>query len=531
MVTDPVTGNDMVFKVVDDLTFTLTYDTPAFNLFEAHEVITYQQCMATITNWYCPTQFYKQLHPKYADPAELQARIDAAGVDDWVQLWGQMTTPGKEALPITGEVRPCVAPWCLVEYVPDAFSRYSRNHYFMMFDAEGNQLPYTDEAVAFVSESREIGVFRSMDGENDGSAFQFRLPEMPLYNANMVTGDYSLYHWPSPGGTDAGIYMNMSYNEDPWIGQMLRTVDFRVALSVALDREELNEVLFLGIGTPQNQVPHPSTPYYPGIEFAQLNVEFDPDRANAILDTLMPAKDDEGFRLKPNGERFVLAAVRPPSARALGSLEMIVPMWEDVGIEFTWTQQDDARSLYNAGKVPMFTRGYDMSPYQANPWAIQWSRLAPARSYGIPSVAVNVGDYLSSDGVRGVAPGTVDPSFLPLAPADTWPEDTSGSMMKLRELWIEGRAYPAFHPRRIEIGKEIFAINTQQMYILPIAGFTGNMMGVFLNRNNMLNQAKTHIRDHTGFHLYSYFFEGGMDNMHHPENRSKLYKSFSFLGG
>ena len=29
---DPVTDNDVIFKIIDDWTFTLTYDTPVYNL-------------------------------------------------------------------------------------------------------------------------------------------------------------------------------------------------------------------------------------------------------------------------------------------------------------------------------------------------------------------------------------------------------------------------------------------------------------------------------------------------------------------
>jgi len=529
MITDPITGNDAVFTVINDTKFTITFETASFNLFETHEAIQGQSCRATVTNWYCAEHYWKQYHPKYADAAELQSKIDAQGVDDWVQLWKAMHN-GIVDLEAGRGFRPTLSPWRLTEFQAGAVTRLSRNHYFMMFDPEGNQLPYPDEYVIFKSESREVGVFRSMAGENDGSTFQYRLPEMPLYNSNMEAGDYSLYHWPSAGGTDTGMYLNFNYNADPWIGQMLRTTDFRIALSLAIDRDEMNEVLFLGVGTPQNQVPHPSTPYYPGIEFAQLNVEFDPDRANDLLDALMPEKDDEGFRLKPNGDRFNWSGVLWHNARASAMYEMLVPMWEEIGIEFTWVQTPDAWDMYLDLETPMFTRGYDMSPYQANPWAIQWSRLVPARSYGLPGVAPEISNYLTSDGAKGMAPGP-DPSFLPLAPADTWAVDVSGNMMKLRELWIEGRSFPAYHPRRVEIGKEIFRINTQEMYLIPIAGFTGNMRGIFLNRNNMLNQSRTHIRDTMGFHQYVFFFEGGKDNANHPDNKSQLYKSFSFLGG
>jgi len=407
-------------------------------------------------------------------------------------------------------------------------SRYIRNHYFFAFDPEGNQLPYADEFVGFFAESREVGVFRAMAGENDGSAGQFRLPELPLYNANMEKGDYSLYHWPSPGGLDSAFALNMTYNADPYVGQMIRTRDFRIALSVALDREEMNEVMYLGIGTAQNWAPHPSTPYYPGLEYAQLNVEYDPDRANDILDKLMPDTDDEGFRLRTdNGERFVLNSVKRPGSRSEALSQLAKPMFAEVGIDFQWTQRDDAGKVYADGEVPMQHNGYDISAYQANPWSIQWPQMVPSLAY---TSAKDIGTYIATKGEKGMAPGP-NPAYLPLAPADTWAADVSGNMMKQWDLWVGGRAYPAFHPERIRMGKEIFKITAEELYFIPIAAFTGNMRGIFLNRNNVLNQPKTHVREGIGFHIYAWYFEGGMDNLNHPDNRSKLYKSYSFLGG
>ena len=140
-----------------------------------------------------------------------------------------------------------------------------------------------------------------------------------------------------------------------------------------------------------------------------------------------------------------------------------------------------------------------------------------------------IGLYHETSGQSGMAPG-VDTSYLPLAPADTWPIDTSGNVKKLVDLWQSGKAYPQYHPERISKGKQIFEINAEEHYIIPTVGFTGTRRGVFLNRNNMLNQPKTHVRDHNGFGTFTYYFIGGKDNYHHPDNRSGL-PSYSFLGG
>ena len=124
-----------------------------------------------------------------------------------------------------------------------------------------------------------------------------------------------------------------------------------------------------------------------------------------------------------------------------------------------------------------------------------------------------------------------DPNWLPLAPEGTFPADPSGNMKRLMEVQQQGLAYTLLHPGRIEIGKELFRINTEELYTISTVGFTGSRRGVYLNRNNVRNQPRTHIRDQHGFvATATYYFEEGMDNLHHPGNRSKRYKSWSFLG-
>ena len=529
---DPVTDNPVQWARVDDLTWTLTYDTPTFNMFELRSSPS-SWCGKGSVAYYCP-DYQKQFHPKYADPAELQKKLSDANLNDWTQLFSQHSNLLGEL----GADRPCLAGWCPM-VKKDTELTFSRNLYFPWFDPEGNQYPYADHSSMFKMESREVAVFRSMNGEQDGQTSFFLTPELPLYNSNMEKGDYSVYNWPSTGGSDLVIQLNMTYNEDPEIGKWIRTKEFRHALSIAMDRESLNDTIFLGIGTIQNWVPHPTTPYYPGAAAAQLKVEFDPDKANDILDSLgLTERDSDGFRLRSDGsgETLVLNAVMPPRSAELPLLEMVQPMWADIGIKMEFALLDSAPTDYRENKEYMYQRT-DFAAYQADPWCCEWTQLAPMTAGA--SLAPGIGLYIESSGEKGMAPGA-DPTWLPLADPKGYKADPSGNLQKLVELWQEGRAYPAFHPERVRIGKEMFSIYGDELYSLPVAGYTGIFRGIFLNRNNVNNQAVTHIRDHNGFHTWTYFHYGGtpesrgMDNFHHPDNRSTQtdkFKSYSFMGG
>jgi ABC-type transport system substrate-binding protein len=282
----------------------------------------------------------------------------------------------------------------------------------------------------------------------------------------MEKGDYSIYHYPATGGSDAPIANQQTYNADPTIGELVRTQDFREAISYAVDADAINEGVFVGLGSVQNWVPHPSTPYYPGPEWAALYTQYDPDKANQMLDTLgLTAKDGEGYRLRPDGsgERLVLELAVGPD-ESLQVAELMQGMMNDVGLEIEIEASGQARSdiLKNQGYWGV---SIDTSAYQANPWSVDWTRQVPLRKSH--NVAQLIGEWVETQGASGMAPGP-DPSYLPLAPAENFAADPSGNLRNLIDIWQGGRSSEYLSPTRIEMGKEIFEINCEELYISPM---------------------------------------------------------------
>ena len=124
-----------------------------------------------------------------------------------------------------------------------------------------------------------------------------------------------------------------------------------------------------------------------------------------------------------------------------------------------------------------------------------------------------------------------DPSYLPLAPAENFAADPSGNIMKARNLWEEARNYDGISPERIAIGKELFQIQDEEQYQICTIAFAGIQRGIFINRNNVKNQPYYESREHFGGHGWVYYFEDGIDNLNHPDNKSKYSQSVSFVGG
>ena len=305
---DPVTGNGVQFAVVDDLTFTYTFDNPNFGAIEGGTPGGVSYC----AGWcmFAPVEWTSKLVPGYADAAALQASIDDADVEDWLaNLRTRLSVHSTQAADM-----PAVGPYLHSEgkTVGDKIGFVS-NPYHVIFDPEGNQVPYVDGIVSLGFESRDIAVFRAMNGESDGTAVPYAVGELPLYQSNMEKGDYSLYQWTDFGGGDVGFMFNQTFNEDPEIGRLLRTKEFRIAFSHAIDREEINDNVLLGLGSPQNAIPHPSHPYYPGPEWATLDIEHDPALAMQMLDAIgLVDTDGDGIRnrnRRPDRRQWQLRAL------------------------------------------------------------------------------------------------------------------------------------------------------------------------------------------------------------------------------
>jgi peptide/nickel transport system substrate-binding protein len=457
-------------------------------------------------------KFYKG----QSSEAEINAAISKAGAQDWVGLinWSVNAT-------LHGEM-PKVTPWYPAE-VTDTLARWTRNHYFWYIDPEGNQLPYTDEATIYKMENRDTAVFRSMNGEQDGNSGIMQLPDLPLLLSNMEKGDYSIYQWPSPGGADLAIPFTQDWNTDPELGRLLRTKDFRLALSHAIDRNSVNEGVFLGIGTIQNWVPHPSTPYY-AAEARDVNIAYDVAKANQLLDGMGLKKDSQGRRLRSDNNQPIVIDMPIGEGPSVAIMDLTKPMWAAIGITVNYrvgTANLASGDDYTSVRL-------DYSAYQAQPWSVDWTRLAPLNEGA--DTAPKIGTYIKTAGKEGMAKGT-DSTYLPPAPATNYPADVSGNLEKTVKLWQDGRAFPSLDPRRIEMGKELFRVNANEMYALQSIAFSAVVRGIFVNRNNMLGQPKTHTRDHNGFIPWVYYFEGGMDNEHNPGNVSKTRDSYSFLTG
>ena len=308
---------------VDDNTIVMTFRAPYGVL---HERLNRWRPMP-----YRPAHYLKQFHPGYTDAGEVDATAKERGFNSWAELFWD------EAYWYNNPNTPTIFAWRTLNRGNSApVQELERNPYYWKIDIAGNQLPYIDRVSRPNMGDREAILLKVMAGENDymnpytlGYATNY-----PVLKQNEDRGGYRLY--PQFGWSDVlgVITFNMSI-DDPVLRELFRDKEFRIALSIGYDRDEINEVVFKGQYKPSQVAPPDSSVYDGGSAAFKQHMEHDPDRANQILDGLgLTWNGDRSQRMLPDGRPFELVAqVHTGWIQQVPIAELIAQGWEDLGLK------------------------------------------------------------------------------------------------------------------------------------------------------------------------------------------------------
>ena len=286
---------------VDDYTIQLTFPVPNFILPDllagTDELSGHAMQGRSGYGLFAPAHYMKQFHHKYVAEDELNKRAKDEGFPNWTRLF---FTRNDWAL---NPDLPVLTPWVTKVPINRPTFILERNPYSIWVDTAGNQLPYIDTMQFSLAENLEVVNLRAIAGQYDWQARHIQLAKLPVLLQNQKANNYKVYLDPGTYGTDMQIAFNHSYEKDPELARWIGNTDFRRALSLAIDRDELNQIFWLGIGQPRTIVPADDNPYNPGPEYGTLWATHDPDKANAMLDKLgLTRKDTDGYRLRTDGK-------------------------------------------------------------------------------------------------------------------------------------------------------------------------------------------------------------------------------------
>lgn len=273
-----------------------------------------------------PKHYLKQFHPKYTPLEKLQEQAKKEGFDYWHQLFTQKASYDNPECPSMGM-------WKLVS-VSSVRVVAERNPYYWKVDIAGNQLPYIDRVVFDIIPSGEVIVMKAISGELDLQTFHLPLSSYPVIKEGEEKGNYRVLLWSAHTG-EGVLYPNHTYEEDPFMAELLQNPTFKKALSLAINRDEANELTAYDLAVP-GQLSPPLSESVADEEFTKAYADYNPGRANELLDSIkgISKRDKEGFRLRADGQPLELnLLITADWPWHVDIAPLVKKYWEDIGIK------------------------------------------------------------------------------------------------------------------------------------------------------------------------------------------------------
>jgi peptide/nickel transport system substrate-binding protein len=321
-----VGGKPVVMKKIDDYTVQFDFSLPNPTI-AAKISKNYTQI-----DPYAPAHYLKQFHIKYnADANELAKK---EGFENWSELFLNNYTREDGGQKQVNLDLPVLNPWVWVSVDTAGNRFFERNAYYWKVDTAGNQLPYMDEMHRLVVQNTDSKTIGTMNGEYSISSKDLSLTDFPMFKENEEKGNYRAFLGTGVKGSYIVFGFNTTYPKDPILTESMSDVRFRQAMSVALNRAELNEVIFLGQGIPRQIGPIPQTSYAePWMN--NYYAEYDPAKANQLLDEMGLVWDaKKEYRLRSDGTTFTVPhEYWRWSDNVAQAVELTTEYWKAIGIK------------------------------------------------------------------------------------------------------------------------------------------------------------------------------------------------------
>ena len=399
-----VGGEPMTVDVIDDTTVRFNLPSPFPGLL-ATLAWSYNQA-------FMPAHFLEQFHPEIDSNADANAQ--ALGFEDgWDALaayygnsgWTDTPTPMLRNPDLVAGLEyaayPSLEAYMTIEDTTEG-RVYAANPYFHQVDTAGNQLPYIDYQNERYINENEIRLLKLVNGEVDYKSQSVQLESAPQLLDGAESGGYSLQINP---GCGAALFSFNVTHPDMEKRKVYSDIRFRQAMSIALDRNEINDVAYYGMGVVEQFVGISPAPDFVPDAIKMHMTQYDPDGANALLDEVgLKDVDGDGFRELPNGAAFAMNIDYATQGIGGVEVELVARMWNDVGVKtnFKEVTPDEYRGSQssNALDVHAWDKGQPLAIIAGNPETFK----APFGNYFNHTQGMLWAAYIDSDGSDGVEP-------------------------------------------------------------------------------------------------------------------------------
>ncbi|RPI90401.1 MAG: ABC transporter substrate-binding protein [Chloroflexi bacterium] len=450
----------MDLVITDDYTFTFKYAEPK-------PLLIYTMGRQGVA---APAHYMKQWNPDTADdPAALEAAVAESGFESWDKYYID-----NRRFWFWNPDLPHFGPWIAKNDLNAEKWVIERNPYFFGVDSDGMQLPYLDGVHSRLFSDTQVFNLWIANGEIDFQARRVQVGDYTYFKENEASGDYEVVV--CPAARHMVVVLNQA-SKNEQLRSFFMNRDVRIALSLAINREGINELNYLGLGTPRQYSPLSMSPQYYE-KLSNAYIEYYPSKANEMLDAAgYTARDEEGFRkYSEDGDTifFVMEGQFGSGTPDEDAGQQIVKMFKAVGV----------KCEYKFVETTLYNQHYTSNDMDAAFW------------YADRTVVPLAAEALIFRGIASDRPFVdaynkfFDDPESPIAiepPQDHY-------IRKIRDLWIEiGKE--ADTDQQNELFRQILDIWAEE---LPMIGVVGELPALTIVKNGLKNFGPSPNDDTTG---------------------------------
>ncbi|MEM7505834.1 MAG: ABC transporter substrate-binding protein [Pseudomonadota bacterium] len=399
-----VAGERMTVEAPDETTVVFKMPAPKPGLL-AHFATSFAQ-------GFQPMHFLGKFHPdisadadSYAQSLGFENGYDAIkayyGNSDWTDTPSPLLNSTDKVANLPKAVVPTLEAYLTVADTTEG-RHYVANPYFHMVDTAGNQLPYINEQDEVYANDHQVRLLKLINGEADYKTQSLQLSDVPILLENQEKGGYSIQLKPKIA-MHAFSFNVTSANEEK--RKVFGDLRFRRAMSIAINRDELNEVAYFGQGEPRQYTGFSPVPDFVDPKWKSYATEYDAAGAKALLDEIgMADTDGDGFRELPNGDALVLNLQFATQGIAGQVVELVGQYWSDVGIQTTVKEvtPDEYRSAQSSNDldVGLWEKGQPLGIILGNNEL--W--VPPFENYFGHRTGMLWAEWVDTEGAQGVEP-------------------------------------------------------------------------------------------------------------------------------
>jgi peptide/nickel transport system substrate-binding protein len=253
-------------------------------------------------------------------------------------------------------------------------------------------------------------------------------------------------------------------------------------MSLAINRDEINEIIYLGTGTPtQSTIGQSDKISIMTPELEKYMIEYNPDKADNLLDSIGLKKNSKGFRITEDGKPLVLYISYSTQGAPGRVWELIKEYWDAVGVKVELKEVNT--DLYISS---ISSNSHDVSTW--NPPAASPPRFfnvstapftPPFGSYG--KTGLEWEKWFLSEGKEGAEP-----------PSD---------VKKLDRLYKDFLQIEFGNSDYLRIGREMAEIYTTNLYTIATVG---DIKAPIIISNRLQNVGEINFKG--GDYYYNYAF-------------------------